>query len=63
MDDIHLRVERSSFSVTVMLDFSKAFDSMVHGLLLRKLRVKFGLPSTAGRLFDSSSRGVRRKLW
>jgi hypothetical protein len=35
MDDIHLSVERSDFSVTILLDFSKAFDSMVHGLLLR----------------------------
>jgi hypothetical protein len=34
MDDIHLSVERSGFSVAVLLDFSKAFDSMVHGLLL-----------------------------
>jgi hypothetical protein len=60
MDDIHLRVERSSFSVAVLLDFSKAVDSMVHGLLLRKLRVKFGLSSKAGKLFGSSSVGVRR---
>jgi hypothetical protein len=43
MDDIHLSVERSGFSVAVLLDFSKAFDYMVHGLLLWKLRVKFGL--------------------
>jgi hypothetical protein len=53
MDDIHLSVERSGFSVGVLLDFSKVFDSMVHGLLLRKLRVKFVLSSTACRLFGS----------
>jgi hypothetical protein len=28
MDDIHLGVERSGFSISVLLDFSKAFDSM-----------------------------------
>jgi hypothetical protein len=60
MDDIHLRVERSCFSGAFLLDFSKAVDSMVHGFLLRKLRIKFGLSSTAGRLFGSSSVGVRR---
>jgi hypothetical protein len=53
MDDIHLSVERSAFSVAVLLDFSKAFDSRVHGLLLRKMMVKFGLSSTACRLFGS----------
>jgi hypothetical protein len=53
MDGIHLSVERSGISVAVLLDFSKAFGSMVHGLLLRKLRGKFGLSSTASRLFGS----------
>jgi hypothetical protein len=46
-------VEWSGFLVAVLLDFSKAFDSVVHGLLLWKLRVKFGLSSTACRLFGS----------
>jgi hypothetical protein len=53
MDDIHLSVERSGFLVAVLLDFSKAFDSMVHDVLLWKLRVKFGLSSTACKLFGS----------
>jgi hypothetical protein len=44
MDDIHLSGERSGFLV---------IDSMAHSLLLRKVRVKFGLSSTACRLFDS----------
>jgi hypothetical protein len=39
MDDIHLSVEKSGFSVAVLVDFSKALDSMVHGMLLRKLRL------------------------
>jgi hypothetical protein len=50
MDDIHLGVERLEFSISVLLDFSKAFDSMSHDLLLHKLRFKFGLSSTACRL-------------
>jgi hypothetical protein len=53
MDDIHLGVVRSGFSISVLLDFSKAFDSMSHDLLLHKLRSKFGLSSTACRLFGS----------
>jgi hypothetical protein len=63
MDDIHLSVERSGFSVAVLLDLSKAFDSMVHGLSLRKLRGKLGLSSTACRLFVVFLVSVRRKLW
>jgi hypothetical protein len=53
MDDIHLGVDRSGFSIAVLLDFSKAFDSMSHGLLPHKLRFKFGLSSTGCRLFGS----------
>jgi hypothetical protein len=53
MDDIHLGVERSGFSISILLDLSKVFDSMLHDLLLHKLRFKFGLSSTAGRLFGS----------
>jgi hypothetical protein len=49
MDDIHLSAERSGFSVAFLLDFSKALDSMVHGLL----KLKFRLSSTACKLFGS----------
>jgi hypothetical protein len=45
-DDIHLGVERSGFSISVLLDFSKAFDSMSHDLLLDKLRFRCGLSGT-----------------
>jgi hypothetical protein len=51
MDDIHLEVERAGLSISVLLDFSKAFDSMSHDLLLHKLRFKVGLSSTACSLF------------
>jgi hypothetical protein len=46
-------VERSGFSISVLLDFSKAFDSMSHVLLLHKLRFKFWLSSNDCRLFGS----------
>jgi hypothetical protein len=49
LDDIHLSVERSGLSVAFLLHFTKAFDFMVHGLLLRK----FGLTSTTCRLFGT----------
>jgi hypothetical protein len=41
------------FSISVLLGFSKVFDSMSHYLLLHKLKFKFGLSSTACRLFGS----------
>jgi hypothetical protein len=47
MDDIHLGVERSGFSISVLRDFSMVFDSMPHDLLLHKLKFKFRLSSTA----------------
>jgi hypothetical protein len=53
MDDIHLGLERSEFSISVLLDFSTAFDSMSHDLLMHKLRFKIGLSSAACRLFGS----------
>jgi hypothetical protein len=49
-------VFRSQF----LLDFSTAFDSMAHDMLLWKLRFKFGLSSTVCRLFGSFS---GRRAW
>jgi hypothetical protein len=50
-------------AVTVLLNFSKVFDSMSHNLLLRKLRDLFGLSSVActliGSFLDSRSQRVR----
>jgi hypothetical protein len=43
-------LEKSGFSISLLLVFAKAFDFM---LLLDKLRFKFGLSSTTCRLFGS----------
>jgi hypothetical protein len=61
MDDIHLGVERSGFSISVQFDFSKAFDSMSHDLLLL-LGFKFGLSSTVCRLFGSFLCHITKKV-
>jgi hypothetical protein len=47
----NLGVDRLGFLISVLLDFSKAFDSMLHDLLPLNLRFKFGLSSTACWLF------------
>jgi retron-type reverse transcriptase len=62
LDDLHLAVEADGFSVAVLLDFSKAFDSMSHALLLLKLKNNFGLSSTACRLIGSFLDGRRQKV-
>jgi hypothetical protein len=48
-----MAAKTKGFSISVLLDFSKALDSMSHDLLLYKLRFKFGLSSTACWLFGS----------
>jgi hypothetical protein len=53
MDHIQLEMERSGFSISVLLNFSNAFDFMSHNLLLHKVRFKFELSSTACWLFGS----------
>jgi retron-type reverse transcriptase len=58
LDGIHLAVEIHGFSVALLLGFSKAFDSILHGLLLRKLKTQFGLSSTACRLISSFLKNV-----
>jgi Reverse transcriptase (RNA-dependent DNA polymerase) len=62
LDDIHLAVENDGFCVAVLLDFSKAFDSMSHPLLLRKLKHNYGLSSVACRLIGSFLDGRRQRV-
>jgi retron-type reverse transcriptase len=62
LDDIHLAVEVDGFSVAVLLDFTKAFDSMSHALLLRKLKNNYGFSSTACRLIGSFLAGRSQRV-
>jgi hypothetical protein len=52
----------STLTTTPTTALSKAFNSMSHGLLLRKLTTWFGLSSTACRLIESVLGGPRQRL-
>jgi hypothetical protein len=41
-DDIRLIMESNQPTILVLLDFSKAFDSVCHGLFILKLRHRYG---------------------
>jgi hypothetical protein len=47
-DDIRLNMESNQPTILVLLDFSKAFDSVCHGLFILKLRQRYGFHATAG---------------
>ena len=53
VDDLKLSMTTKQFSVLVLLNFSKAFDTIDHTLLLSKLDKKFGFESCAVRLLKS----------
>ena len=53
VDDLKLSMTTKQFSLLVLLDFSKAFDTIDHTLLLSKLDKKFGFESSAVRLIKS----------
>ena len=53
VDDLKLSMDAQSFSILVLLDFSKAFDSIDHRLLISKLDKKFGFESSAVKLIKS----------
>jgi hypothetical protein len=46
-DDIHLNMESNQPAILVLLDFSKVFDSVCHGLFILKLRQRYGFHATA----------------
>jgi hypothetical protein len=41
-DDIRFNMESNQATNLVLLDFSKAFDSVSHGLFILKLRQRYG---------------------
>ena len=53
VDDLKLSMTTDQFSVLVLLDFSKAFDSINHQLLIEKLYNMFGFESCAVSLIKS----------
>lgn len=46
-DDIKRSSERGKTAIMLLLDFTKAFDSVDHELLCNKLRLKFDFDTTA----------------
>jgi hypothetical protein len=52
-DDIRSNVELHRPMILVLLDFSKAFDSVSHGLFILKLRQRYGFHSLAAALVSS----------
>jgi hypothetical protein len=52
-DDIRLNMESNQPTILVLIDFSKAFDSVCHGLFILKLRQRFGFHATAAALVSS----------
>jgi hypothetical protein len=40
-DDIRLNLELNQPKILVLLDFSKAFDSVCHGLFILRLRQRY----------------------
>jgi hypothetical protein len=51
-DDIRLNMASNQSTILVLLDFSKAFDSVCHGFIL-KLRQRYGFHATAVALVSS----------
>jgi hypothetical protein len=64
-DDIRLNMELNQPTILVLLDFSKAFDSVCHGLFILKLHQRYGFHATAPALvlflsFSSVSKSCMR---
>jgi hypothetical protein len=61
-DDIRLNLESNQPTVLVLLDFSKVFDSVCHGLFILKLRQRYGFHATAAALVSSYLFSRHQKL-
>jgi hypothetical protein len=52
-DDIRLYMESNQPTILILLDFSKAFDSVCHGLFILKLRQRYRFHAIAAALVSS----------
>ena len=57
LSDILLAVDRGDIAVLTLLDLSAAFDTVDHGILLRRLNVSYGLGGSVHRWFTSYLHG------
>ena len=53
MDDVIKSFDKNTYSIMTFLDFSAAFDTVDHGLLIDKLKCKFGIKGIALKWFKS----------
>lgn len=62
-DDIRTSLDNDKITALVLLDFSKAFDRVSHGLLLNKLQLRFNFSKSACNLIWTYLRGRRQKVF
>ena len=52
-DDLLNNADKKYYSCCLFLDLSKAFDSVDHNILLRKISYQFGIRGLGNKFFDS----------
>lgn len=62
LDDIRVQYDNVDLTLPCLLDFSKAFDLLIHSLLCKKHRHLFGFTDSAVRLMSSYLEGRSQKV-
>lgn len=62
-DDIRAAIDKDHLTFLTLLDFSKAFDTVNHGLLVTKLHTSFGFSSSAANLILSYLSGRKQAVF
>ncbi|XP_055542547.1 uncharacterized protein LOC129728157 [Wyeomyia smithii] len=62
-DDLGAIIDKKGAGILLLLDFSKAFDSIPHGTLLNKLHVQFNFSTTAVSLMESYLHGRKQTVF